>query len=212
MTTPQAYKYERLIFWIVLTLATFFLAITSKGAEPTPPAWCVQIDVKDAYGSSHGSGSLVSPSLVLTNNHVVKDRQSNTVKVWFPNGDIVDGQVIKVDRINDIAAIRIASSLRPYIKLGSNLQIGETLTLHGYAGKQTYRSDTGVVSKFESPTRAGPNTFVLVQGATARNGDSGGPLVKSDGTLGGVLFGSTRNTSGVRISCVRKFINEVAHK
>jgi len=158
-------RVARVLFWTIFALG-LLLATTSKGAEP--PAWCVQIDVKDTYGSSHGSGSLVSPSLVLTNHHVVKERKSSAVKVWFPNGEVVDGKVIKVDQINDLAAIRVASSLRPYIKLGSNLRIGETLTLHGYAGKQKYRSDTGVVSKFESPTRNGPNTFVLVHGATAR--------------------------------------------
>jgi S1-C subfamily serine protease len=168
--------------------------------------------VKDGYGSSHGSGSLVSPSLVLTNNHVVCDRKSDdSVEVWFPDGTIVDGKVIKTDKINDIAAIRIACSLKPYILLsGKTLQISETLTLHGYAGKYNYRSDTGVIGQFESPTRAGPNNFLRLDGAEARDGDSGGPLTLQDGTLGGVLFGSSGGrTSGVRISVVRKFVESL---
>lgn len=207
---PQPLPFGKITIWIIMVVIFLWVIKQSPGAEPPP--WCVQIDVKDGYGSSHGSGSLVSPSLVLTNWHVVKDRKSDSVNVWFPDGSNVSGKVIKTDKTNDIAAIRIQSSLRPYITLSDiDLKIGDTLTLHGYAGKHNYRSATGVVGQFESPTRAGPNNFLRLDGVEARGGDSGGPLTCDDGTLGGVLFGSSGGrTSGVRISTVRKFVDEVA--
>lgn len=211
MTYPEpSARYHKVIFWLIMAIVFAWLARSATSAEPTlvpsPPPWCVQIDVTDKYGSSHGSGVLVSPSLVLTNNHVVCDRKNDeSVKVWFPSGETVGGVVIRTDKVNDLAAIRVPSSLKPFISLRSeNLQIGEQLTFHGYAGKHKYRCTTGVLTRFESPRRIGLNTFLYAKGASSRDGDSGGPITREDGTLGGVLFGPS---TGVRLKKVREFIN-----
>lgn len=217
MTYPEpSERYHKVIFWLVVAVVFAMLAATIKGAEPkpTPPPWCVNIKVVDSVfrgmeSRSWGSGSLVSPSLVITNNHVVRDRKNDdSVTVYFPNGDEVAGKVIKTDKTLDLAAIRVPSSLKPYVLLRSApLRMGETLTIHGYG--DGYQSASGVIEMFPGPVR-GSEEYVRITGAASTDGDSGGPMVCENGELGGVLFGSSGNTTtGIRLRAVRKFIESV---
>ena len=57
---------------------------------------------------SNGSGFIVSDDgLILTNAHVVANGQINVVKVRLKDGSVHEGQVIAVDSVSDLAALKI---------------------------------------------------------------------------------------------------------
>ena len=59
---------------------------------------------------SNGSGFIVSPDgLVLTNAHVVANKMMGNqfVKVKLHDGRMLDGRVVAVDSVSDLAAIKI---------------------------------------------------------------------------------------------------------
>lgn len=61
---------------------------------------------------SNGSGFIVrADGLILTNAHVVANK--NSVKVKLSDGHIVDGSVQAVDRLSDLATVKINQVLKP---------------------------------------------------------------------------------------------------
>jgi S1-C subfamily serine protease len=151
-------------------------------AAPQPQ--CVRVLVDDGGGSgSAGTGALIAPRLVMTCNHVVEDRASDSVKVVFPGQGAVSGQVFHTVETPDLAFILLdaAPSCEP-LRIASKLT--SPLSVQGY-GSGPYRQSWGVLS--DDRYVAGYRT---VSGAAARSGDSGGPVIDASGKFVGTLFGT----------------------
>ncbi|NJK33569.1 MAG: trypsin-like serine protease [Oscillatoriales cyanobacterium SM2_2_1] len=134
-------------------------------------------------GRSNGSGSIVSPEgLVLTNEHVV--RGSAVVQVRTADGRPFAGEVIALDRRNDLALVRLETRGQrlPSIPLADprNIRVGQRVFAigapFGLAGTLT----TGILS------RINPGNGDLQTDARLNPGNSGGPLLNSNGELVGV--------------------------
>ena len=169
-----------------------------------PNPCTVRINVPDRDGSgSAGTGALVAPNLVMTANHVVKDRK-DTVLVTFPNGRVVEGNVIKTDEAQDIAAIEIPVTGITPLKIGEMPNDGDKLSIEGYGGGK-FAACTGTLS----PKRFGQQKekWRQIDGCQARSGDSGGPVLNEAGEFVGVLWGSSRGqTLFTAIDIVRDFL------
>lgn len=154
---------------------------------------------------SAGTGTLVRPDLIVTNNHVVQDR-AGKIRVLFPDWSVYIATVVKTDKLWDLAALKIKPVLIPPIELGKYPKKNEILTVGGY-GSGWYETSKGKVVGYYKPDSRSPSDIVMVD-AKVRNGDSGGPILK-DGKLVGVLFGSSDGTYGVNIERVRKFLKGI---
>jgi len=169
----------------------FFSQFTAFGQTPEQPTLagpqeqCVRVIVADNGNESiAGSGAFIRDRIVVTCNHVVADREQDTVQVYFPGQGLFLGTVIGTDSVMDLAFIRLLETPRcePF-----TVQVDFTTTdlaVQGY-GSGVYRQRWGTLS----------NTCTVkgwrkVVNATARNGDSGGPVLDGCGDYVGTLWGS----------------------
>ena len=98
-----------------------------------------------------------------------------------------DTKVIAIDRINDLALIKIATQKNSHLKLASNDsdRLDSIITAgfpYGDSFSSHVKSTTGIVSALVGP---GNNTSQLQISASIQPGNSGGPII--DGNNGSVV-------------------------
>ena len=148
--------------------------------------------------NSTGSGSLISPEgLVITNEHVIRDAKNGNVRIINNDGKTYNGQVLTVDRKNDLALVRILSSDRfPTLAFAdrNNILVGQKVFAIGSPFGLSGTLTTGILSR------------VAINGdlqtdARLNPGNSGGPLLNSRGEIIGVnkaiLSPNGRSNSGI---------------
>jgi S1-C subfamily serine protease len=166
-----------------------------------------------------GSGSLLDNGMILTNWHVVKgNKQVNVLfKPSDPNGkpssqDIVAADVIKVDRIRDLALLRpkqFPNRLIPTIKIApsDNLEVGADVHAIGHPNVEAWSYTTGIVSQIRPDYEwsGGPKDIkhraTVIQTQTPINpGNSGGPLLEDSGMLVGVNSFAAQDAQGINFA------------
>ncbi len=138
-----------------------------------------------------GSGFILSDDgKLLTNAHVVAD--TDTVQVTLKDGRTFEGKVVGVDKITDVAVVKIPSTKLPNVKLGSSrnlipgqwaiaignpLGLDNTVTIGIISATDRTSAQVGVPDKRVS--------FIQTD-AAINPGNSGGPLLNSRGEVIGV--------------------------
>jgi S1-C subfamily serine protease len=148
-------------------------------------------------------------TFILTNNHVVENAQTITVK--SPSGKSWKGTVVGRDADNDVAVVKISGEL-PLIKLGSskNLVVGQTVVAIGSPYGLEHSVTSGVISALDRSLSdvgggGGPQGQQLVDtiqtDAAINPGNSGGALVDREGKLVGIntAIYSTTGSGGAGI-------------
>jgi serine protease Do len=139
-----------------------------------------------------GSGIIISPDgYIVTNNHVV-DGAVN-VKVTLNDRRVMDAKVIGVDKLTDLAVIKISGSNLPFLQWGdsSTLKPGQTVLAFGSPFGYFQDSVTrGIVSAVNrqnpySDDARKPGGFIQTD-AAINPGNSGGALVDAHGQLVGI--------------------------
>jgi len=140
-----------------------------------------------------GTGMIIDANgYILTNYHVVKDMTKITVTLASRKS--YEGEVIGVDKLRDLAVIKIDAKNLPTVVLGDseNVRVGEWVLAIGNPFGYDHTITAGIVSAkgrlFESGDEMGvkrmPN---LIQTDAAINpGNSGGPLVNIYGEVIGI--------------------------
>ena len=140
-----------------------------------------------------GTGSgfiLTSDGEVLTNAHVVEG--AKTVKVTLKDGSVLVGQVMGIDSMTDIAAVKIDAKNLPVVNIGQSdrLQPGEWAIAIGNPLGLDNTVTVGIISALgRSSSEVGvPDKRVrFIQTDAAINpGNSGGPLLNAKGEVIGV--------------------------
>jgi serine protease Do len=139
-----------------------------------------------------GSGVIISPDgYIVTNDHVVDGAVQ--VKVTLQDRRVMNAKVIGVDKLDDLAVIKIEGSNLPYLQWGdsSTLKPGETVLAFGSPFGSFQDSVTrGIVSAVnrENPYRDDarkPGGYIQTD-AAINPGNSGGALVNAHGELVGI--------------------------
>lgn len=195
----------------ICLLAVLLLAGFTRA--DAPPDFCVRVFVTDRGGEhSMGSGTLLSPTLIVTNWHVVKDADRRyPVKILFPSWKVVAGRIVKADRRWDIAAIIIPKVDVTPAKIGAKPEKGDDLTVHGY-GMGLPATDTGKLTQFNMPDKHSPADLITIKPCKVRNGDSGGPILNAAGEYVGTLFGgnaTTKETMGTHVGRVLEVLGSL---
>lgn len=146
---------------------------------------------EDRVERGTGSGFIVSADgNVITNAHVVEG--SDTVSVTLKDGRKLEGKVVGIDPITDVAAIKIEASGLPTVSLGSSKQIapGEWAIAIGNPLGLDNSVTAGIISAIgRSSSQVGiPDRRVqFIQTDAAINpGNSGGPLLNGKGEVIGI--------------------------
>ncbi len=149
-----------------------------------------------------GSGFIVSQDgHIVTNAHVVAG--ADTVSVTLKDGREFEGKVVGVDRVTDVAAIKIAATTLPTVTLGSseNLIPGEWAIAIGNPLGLDNTVTAGIISATgRSSSQVGvPDRRVrFIQTDAAINpGNSGGPLLNNRGEVIGINTAIRANAQGL---------------
>ena len=138
-----------------------------------------------------GSGVIISPDgYIATNAHVVDG--ATEVRVTLSDRRILKAKVIGVDKMTDLAVVKVDATDLPSISWGDStkLERGQTVLAFGSPFGLTGTLTRGIVSAVgrENPYRDDarkPGGYIQVD-AAINPGNSGGPLVNAHGELVGI--------------------------
>jgi serine protease Do len=139
-----------------------------------------------------GSGVIVSPDgYIVTNNHVVDG--ATQIKVTMHDRRVLTGKLVGVDKLNDLAVVKVDAKGLPAIAWGDStkLQAGQTVLAFGSPfGYFQFSVTRGIVSAVNRPNPYSddarkPGAFIQTD-AAINPGNSGGALVNAHGELVGI--------------------------
>jgi S1-C subfamily serine protease len=166
----------------------------------------VDIDARLGFQSAIGAGTgiVIDPSVILTNNHVIAGATDLTVRS-IANGQTFPANVIGFDRQHDIAVLQLAGGGLPVANIGNSdsVRVGDPVVSLGNAGgaggapsvedgRVAALSQT--VSANDALTGSTETLVGLIQiDANIRPGDSGGPTVNSANQVVGMNTAASQN-------------------
>jgi S1-C subfamily serine protease len=165
----------------------------------------VDIDTKMGYQSAVGAGTgiVIGPSTVLTNNHVIAGATDLTVRSI--GGQTFPATVIGFDRSHDIAVLALGGGGLQPANIGNSdtVAVGEPIVSMGNAGGRGGAPSAvegrvvalnQTVSANDSLTGSTETLHGLIQvDAAIRPGDSGGPTVNSANQVIGLNTAASDN-------------------
>ncbi len=139
-----------------------------------------------------GSGIIISPDgYILTNNHVVDG--ATQIRVTMNDRRVFPAKLIGVDKLNDLAVIKINASNLASVAWGDSTRLhpGQTVLAFGSPfGYFQFSVTRGIISALDRPNPytddpRKPGDFIQTD-AAINPGNSGGPLVDAHGELIGI--------------------------
>lgn len=166
----------------------------------------VDIDAKLGFQSAIGAGTgiVIDPSVILTNNHVVAGATDLTARS-IANGQTYPASVIGFDRQHDIAVLQLAGGGLPVANIGNSdtVNVGDPVVALGNAGgvggapsvEEGRVAALGqTVSANDALTGSTETLSGLIQvDANIRPGDSGGPTVNAANQVIGMNTAASQN-------------------
>ena len=137
-----------------------------------------------------GSGFIFDSKagLVLTNNHVIED--AVTISVRLDDGRTFDGEVVGRDPLTDVAVVRLKGKLEnlPSVKLGDSdaLRVGDWSVAIGNPFGLASSVSLGIISARARDIKASAYDEFLQTDAALNPGNSGGPLFNMKGEVIGI--------------------------
>ncbi len=149
-------------------------------------------DMPNGYGTSLGSGVIIDKynGYILTNNHVIKDADEISVKLFDKRE--LNAELIGSDELSDLALLKIEADNLTEIKLGNSdeLQVGQWVVAIGSPFQQSLSNTVtaGIVSAVgRNDIISTKNIENFIQHDAAINpGNSGGALLNLKGELVGI--------------------------
>jgi V8-like Glu-specific endopeptidase len=155
-----------------------------------------------------GSGFIISPTLVITNAHVLgmlrdESRKPKKVEVLVKGGTDEEktyaGQVLGVDSGSDLGVIRVAVKglPEPVPLAAGNVEVLETQTvfIFGYPFGDGLGKNVTVTKSTVTGTRKTPAGYPQTQlGGGLHPGNSGGPVLNAKGEVVGVAVSGLKGT------------------
>jgi S1-C subfamily serine protease len=148
----------------------------------------VSVLVRGAQGAGEGSGVVVRPRRVVTNDHVIADGAD--VRVSLASGERLEARIVGRDPRTDLAVLAVERDL-PAAELSEKLpQVGSLAVAMGNPLGFEDSVTAGIVSGLDRAIPSGGTTPALVNliqtDAPISPGNSGGALVGPDGAVVGV--------------------------
>jgi serine protease Do len=163
-----------------------------------------------------GSGFIIQPDgLILTNAHVVAG--ATRVTVQLTDRREYSAKVIGVDKVSDVAVIKIAASNLPTVNMGNSnsLVVGQWVLAIGAPFGFENSATAGIVSaKGRTLPDSGYVPFIQTD-VPINPGNSGGPLFNMQGQVIGInsqIYSRTGGYMGVSFSIPINVAMQVAHQ
>ncbi|NMO22557.1 PDZ domain-containing protein [Pyxidicoccus fallax] len=136
-----------------------------------------------------GSGFIIDPKgIILTNNHVVEDAVSITIRL--DDGRSFAGDVVGRDPLTDVALVKVKDKVEnlPTVKLGDSdaLRVGDWVVAIGNPFGLASSVSLGIISARAREIGASAYDEFLQTDAAINPGNSGGPLFNMRGEVVGI--------------------------
>lgn len=161
-----------------------------------------EMPVPERIEQGTGSGFIVSQEgHIITNAHVVEG--ADKVQVTLKDGRVLEGQVVGVDPVTDVAAIKIEALDLPTVTLGSSetlipgqwaIAIGNPLGLDNTVTAGIISATGRSSSQVGVPDR---RVRFIQTDAAINPGNSGGPLLNDRGEVIGINTAIRANAQGL---------------
>jgi serine protease Do len=148
-----------------------------------------------------GSGVILDPDgYIITNAHVIsssthiqvllpeKDAATKYRSILKPPGNVVDAELVGMDRETDLAVLKVRTTGLPSLKLGDSatLHQGELVLAAGSPYGLRNSVTMGVVSSVARQVRPDDPMIYIQTDASINPGNSGGPLLNAEGEVVGI--------------------------
>jgi S1-C subfamily serine protease len=182
---------------------------------------------QDLFGSrnqlarSLGSGVLISDDgYIVTNSHVIGSEKAD-VRVAFSDNHETPARSIGIDKVTDLALIKVAKPGQPPLKWGdsSHAKVAEWVLAIGSPYQLSHSVSLGIISALGRKNLGFSEYEDFIQTDAAINqGNSGGALVNARGELIGIntgIFSSAENGGSVGVgfaipsNLARRIIGEI---
>ena len=178
-------------------------------------ASALNFNVEEVYNSvfviysenSMGSGFAIGENCIITNAHVIDDRNNIIVKSY--DGQNYEGFVVDINTEIDIAILCIDNVTLTPIALTTNINIGDDVYAIGAPNSMSYTLTKGVVSSKER--KIGQNIYIQPD-AAINEGNSGGPLLNESGNVIGINTLKLMDSEGIGLSIPAGVITEYIKK
>ena len=154
-----------------------------------------------------GTGVIVdSNGYILTNSHVVRDGNAQSIHVLFENGEKQEGQLLWNEPVLDLAIVEVDKTGLPVAELGDSdsIIVGEAaIAIGNPLGLEFQRTVTSGIISGLNRTIQTENVLIenLIQtDASINNGNSGGPLLNSRGQVIGINTAKIQSAEGLGFS------------
>ena len=159
----------------------------SEGPEEIARGFTVRVRNRTCDGVGTGSGTVISPTMLATNAHVVDGALELEVETW--DGRSVDVDVASVSHTADLAIVEVSEPLDDIGTLDTEaLNAGDPVTAVGYPGGGQLKFTTGDFVDRDINPELDTTEAVIRFTAPIAPGNSGGPLLNEDGRIAGVVF------------------------
>ena len=158
--------------------------------------------------SSLGSAVFVSPEYLITNYHVIEDKDDFVISTY--NGERFNADLIGYESTIDIAVLKVENGNFDYLDFEDidNVNVGEKVIAIGSPLGLSFSVTQGIVS---SKNRVGPNGLnIYLQTDTPINpGNSGGPLVNLNKNLVAINTWKIGGVEGLGFSIRSEVVEDV---
>jgi len=167
--------------------------------------------------ASSGSGVIIkSDGYILTNYHVIKQRDEIIVRL--NDGKVAEAKLIGSDPETDLAVLKIDLKNLPTLKIADiqKIHVGDVVLAIGDPFSIGQTVTQGIISA-TGRTRVSLNTYEnFIQTDAAINpGNSGGALINTEGEIVGInsnIFSSTGNFQGISFAIPIDLAHQVAEQ
>ncbi len=167
--------------------------------------------------ASSGSGVIIkSDGYILTNYHVIKQRDEIIVRL--NDGKVAEAKLIGSDPETDLAVLKIDQKDLPTLKIADikKIHVGDVVLAIGDPFSIGQTVTQGIISA-TGRTRVSLNTYEnFIQTDAAINpGNSGGALINTEGEIVGInsnIFSSTGNFQGISFAIPIDLAHKVAEQ
>ena len=177
-------------------------AVQVVGQNPLVDKFLGNLGGEERIEKGTGSGFILSADgKIVTNAHVVEG--VDRVKVTLKSGKVLEGKVVGVDRVTDVAVVQVNAQNLPTVTLGNSDQLaqGEWAIAIGNPLGLDNTVTVGIISATgRSSSQVGiPDKRVsFIQTDAAINpGNSGGPLLNGRGEVIGINTAIRANAQGL---------------
>jgi len=167
--------------------------------------------------TGQGSGFIIDSSgIILTNAHVVE--QADKVTVSLKDGRQFEGQVQGVDKVTDLAVVRVQGGNLPVVPLGDSnqVEVGDWAIAVGNPLGLDNTVTLGIVSTLKrSSAQAGipDKRLDFIQTDAAINpGNSGGPLLNELGEVIGINTAIRAGAMGIGFAIPVNTVKEISNQ